>query len=79
MKLKFLQITLYILINEDIKCKNRDFILEMNDFIFQLWYIWYKSIFGAWKNNKVDIVLVSQIIKMETEILWSKFIKGINL
>lgn len=35
MKLKFLQITLYILINEDIKCKNRDIILEMKDLIFQ--------------------------------------------
>ena len=76
MKLKFLQITLYILINEDIKYKNRDIILEMKNLIFQ---IWYKSIFGSWKNNKVDMVLVSQIIKMETEILWSKFREGINL
>ena len=63
MKLKFLQITLYILINEDIKYKNRDIILEMKNLIFQ---IWYKSIFGSWKNDKVDMVLVSQIIKMET-------------
>lgn len=76
MKLKFLQITLYILINEDIKYKNRDIILEMKNLIFQ---IWYKSIFGSWKNNKVDMVLVSQIIKMETEILWSKFREGKNL
>lgn len=76
MKLKFLQITLYILINEDIKYKNRDIILEMKNLIFQ---IWYKSIFGSWKNDKVDMVLVSQIIKMETEILWSKFREGINL
>ena len=76
MKLKFLQITLYILINEDIKYKNRDIILEMKNLIFQ---IWYKSIFGSWKNNKVDMVLVSQIIQMETEILWSKFREGKNL
>ena len=76
MKLKFLQITLYILINEDIKYNNRDIILEMKNLIFQ---IWYKSIFGSWKNDKVDMVLVSQIIKMETEILRSKFSEGINL
>ena len=36
MKLKFLQITLYILINEDIKYKNRDIILEMKNLIFQI-------------------------------------------
>ena len=76
MKLKFLQITLYILINEDIKYKNRDIILEMKNLIFQ---IWYKSIFGSWKNDKVDMVLVSQIIKMETEILRSNFSEGIIL